>query len=98
MTLNGIENAASHSAILSLDTALAYQQLNTDVIMPNGIVKNTFTTMVRHNIDFREETQTGSGTTHMINAIIIQQQRDLSELHSSSESIVPIKKSIRSMK
>ena len=50
--LNGFGNAASHSSVLSLDTALAYQQLNSDVGIPNGIVKNTLTTMVWGNIDF----------------------------------------------
>ena len=38
--LNGFGNAASHSAVLSLDTALAYQQPNSDAVLPNGIVKN----------------------------------------------------------
>ena len=96
--LNGFGNAASHSAVLSLDTALAYKQLNSDVVIPNSIVKNTLTTIVWDNIDFREETATGFGTTHMTNGIIIQQQRNSSERPSSSDSAVPIKKSIRSMK
>ena len=91
--LNGFGNAASHSAVLSLDTALAYKQLNSDVVIPNGIVKNTLTTMVWDNIDFREETATGFGTTHMTNGIIIQQQRNSSERPPSSDSAVPIKKS-----
>ena len=55
--LNGFGNAASHSAVLSLDIALAYQQLNRDVVIPNSVVRNTLTTMVWDNIDFQKKQQ-----------------------------------------
>lgn len=72
--LNGLGHCISHSAVLEYDTQLAEMQLNSANSLPVGIVPNKFSTIVWDNIDFREETLTGHGTTHSTNGILIQQK------------------------
>lgn len=97
--LNGFGNSVSHSAVLSLDTALASQCLDNGTVIPEGIIPRKFTMMVWDNIDFLEETPTGAGSTHMANDIIIQQTRDDQQLPKHRQAnTTTIKKSLRSLK
>lgn len=70
--LNGLGHCVSHSSVLEHDTALATVQLKQDSIIPPGMNKNIFSTLVWDNNDFGEETLTGKGTTHNTNGILIQ--------------------------
>ena len=93
---NGFGNSVFHSAVLSLDTALASQCLDNDTVIPEGITPRKFTMLVWDNIKFLEETQTGAGSTH---GITIQQTRDAQQLPKHRQtSTTTIKKSLRSLK
>lgn len=96
--LNGYGNSVSYSTVLSLDTALAAQNMDTTVTIPKGITSNKFTMLVWDNIDFQEETPSGAGTTHMGNGIIIQQIRPDEPLPPPAEQTSTVKKSCRSLK
>ena len=75
--LNGLGHSTSHSFTLEHDTALAQQQLLLGPLpIPPGIQTSKFTTLVWDNIDFGEETLSGSGTTHSTNGIIIQRSAE----------------------
>ena len=69
---NGLRHSVSHSAVLEHDTALAYKQLCTDNIVPEGFIKKIPTTVIWNNIDFMEETPSGEGTTHNTNGFLVQ--------------------------
>lgn len=93
--LNHLGDCASHSTILSFETALAQLQLNQGMALPPGVEKQKVTILVWDNIDFLEETVSGAGTTHHTNGILIQ--------HGETAGIRPtsrpfIKKKQRSLK
>ena len=69
---NGLRHSVSHSAVLEHDTALAYKQLCTDNIVPEGFIKKIPTTVIWNNNDFMEETPSGEGTTHNTNGFLVQ--------------------------
>ncbi len=70
--LNGFGHCVPDSFVRAHETALAKTQK--ECIIPSGFCKDTFTTLVWDNIDFGEETQSGKGTTHAANGIIIQKE------------------------
>lgn len=69
--LNDFGHFISHTVLLEYDTALAQMQLDAINMLPLGIEKKNFTTLVWDNIDFNEETLDGR-CTHNTNGIIIQ--------------------------
>ena len=89
--LNGLGHCNSHTSTLEYDTALAEKQIMNEGGIPDGITKQTFTTLVWDNNDFGEETLTGQGTTHNTNGIIIQR----STATESNSAKVTLKRSRR---
>ena len=60
-----------------LETALAESHMETqehDVILPNAICANVFSTFCWDNINLLEETLSGRGTTRCTNGIVVQMQ------------------------
>ena len=96
--LNGFGNSVSYSTVLSLDTALAAQNMDTTVTITKGITSNKFTMLVWDNIDFLEETPSGAGTTHMGNGIIIQHVKPDDPSPPPTLQASTVKKSLRSLK
>ena len=64
-------HCSSYDTILRLETAMATDAQISGAI-PTGFVKQVWATVVWDNIDFCEETISGSGTTHFVNGILVQ--------------------------
>lgn len=72
--LNRFGHGISYSKILEIETAMAITKLSSSTtLIPTGIQPNIPTTAVFDNIDRLEETLSGSGTTHRVNGILVQQ-------------------------
>ena len=72
--IHGLGHCVSPSTVYKHDSALSLaSSMEHDIIIPRNISKETFATIVWDNNDFREETPTGKGTTHVANGIIIQE-------------------------
>ena len=86
--LHGLGHTASTDTVSKHDTALAIISSNKDenkVKIPRNISKNIFTTVVWDNNDFKEETLSGKGTSHVANGIIVQNENSrLNELAEKS--------------
>ena len=108
--LNKFGHCASHSTILAFETALAQFQLDRgQVYVPAGFQEKKNTILVWDNIDFAEETVSGSGTTHHTNGIMIQHgetragqitsrpsyKRKQRALSSVASSLVPYRRTSR---
>ena len=65
-------HAASYKKVIRLETALAAQQLATAI--PAGFVSGMWSAVVWDNIDFSNETLSGSGSVHYVNGILLQKQ------------------------
>ena len=73
--LHGLGHSVSPSTVYKHDSALAIAAssgTDSNILIPRNINSNTFTTLVWDNNDFKEETMTGKGTTHVTNGIAIQ--------------------------
>ena len=68
--LSGLGHCSSRDSVVRLETSLALSEAEHG--LPKGTVCKIFTILVWDNIDFEEETPSGSGTTHHTNGIIIQ--------------------------
>lgn len=79
--LHGLGHTYSYASVLKAETALAYQQARslTDFI-PEGFELGKLFTLVYDNIDFLEETLSGSGTSHYTNGIMFQVKPDGSNI------------------
>jgi len=86
--LNHLGHCASHSTILSFETALAQLQLNRGLLVPPRLDKGQVTMLVWDNIDFLEETASGAGTTHHTNGILVQ-HGEKSGMHTASRPSLP---------
>eukprot|EP00795_Rhopilema_esculentum_P011117 gene11117-19993_t len=86
--LNNLGHCVSHTFALRHETALAQLNISPDCIIPSGFSANTSTTLAWDNDDFREDTRTGSGTTHVTGGIILQRE----SVHT--ERTVPERKSL----
>lgn len=84
--LSGLGHSISYDSTVRAETALALKQLDELESIPAGFRKGEPTTLVFDNIDFAEETLTGSGTTHHTNGIMFQCQ-DLSSANSSNSPV-----------
>ena len=73
--LHGLGHTASAATVYRHDTALALATTNSQgVIIPRNMKPEAFTTIVWDNNDFNEETVSGTGTTHVANGIMIQNE------------------------
>ena len=71
--LNRLGHGVSYSKIYEVDTAYAIQKFSSSTSMiPDEIQPYQQVTLVYDNIDRREETLSGAGTTHRVNGIAIQ--------------------------
>ena len=71
--LHGLGHSASPATVYKHDTALSLVYTsNEEIVIPRNICSKLFATIVWDNNDFREETLTGRGTTHVANGIVIQ--------------------------
>ncbi len=74
--LNRLGHAISYWQIEENETALCLRKLaaaaDDQVVLPDNIFPYIFTTMPWDNIDILEETQTGGGTSHRVNGIVVQ--------------------------
>lgn len=76
-TLNRLGHGISYSQLEENDTALCLQKLaaistSQHPTLPTSIQPYVFTNLAWDNIDRREETLTGKGTTHRVNGIAVQ--------------------------
>ena len=74
---------------IETETAISLIQIQrqmNSVYVPTDFVSQTFTTLVYDNIDRREETMSGSNTSHRVNGIIIQPCKNI----SSSDTEIPV--------
>ena len=72
--LNRLGHGVSYSKVAEIEVALASQKLSeAETIVPSAIQRNIPATLVFDNIDRLEETLSGSGTTHRVNGIVVQQ-------------------------
>lgn len=85
--LNKFGHCASRITISSLENALAQIQASRNTIVPEGFRKGVHVIIPSDNIDFCEETESGKGTTHHTNSVIIQR---ISDDDASTAPIVPI--------
>ena len=73
--LHGLGHTASIDTVYRHDSALALASSNgQEIIIPRNMNPEAFTTIVWDNNDFSEETLSGTGTTHVANGIIIQNE------------------------
>lgn len=88
--LNGLGHAPSYDTILRVETALAYQQQQNQESgnLPPGFRQEVLTNLVYDNIDFLEETLSGSGTSHYTNGIMFQVGDTGSAVSVSSKAVV----------
>jgi hypothetical protein len=95
--LNGFGHCVSYSSVLALDTALATANLNSPSLVPKSIEPGKFTITVWDNCDFLKETESGKGTTHIVNGIQIQTKENLtkSKDYESGPSISKRKRSLK---
>lgn len=70
--LSGLGHTASYETTLRVETALAAEKDDNKAELPAGFRKHGLTVLVYDNLDFNEATLTGSGTTHIVNGIMIQ--------------------------
>lgn len=96
--LHKFGHCSSYDSVLRYETALAMKSLGQNDIIPADIKKGVSTILVWDNIDFCEETLTGSGTTHQTNGILIQNQSQspLCDVTSDGDSMPAAKKSRKS--
>ena len=91
--IHGLGHCVSPSTVYKHDSALSIaSSMEHDIIIPRNISKGTFATIVWDNNDFREETPTGRGTTHVANGIIIQ------EGNTTLKEKTEVSKTIRTVK
>ena len=95
--LNGFGHCVSYSSVLALDTALATANLNNPSLVPKSMETGKFTITVWDNCDFLEETESGGGTTHIVNGIQIQSKEN-STTSKDDECGPPISKRKHSLK
>lgn len=84
--LSGMGHIPSYDTILCADTGIAYQQLKNQSqgYIPEQFRTGVVTTLVYDNIDFLEETLSGSGTSHYTNGIMFQVEDTSSSVHASA--------------
>ena len=86
--LNGLGHTPTYDAVLRAETMIAYQQRKNTTTghLPADFQIATFTCFVFDNIDFQEETLSGSGTSHYVNGIMFQLAADGSVVSVSARS------------
>lgn len=72
--LNSLGHCSSYDSINRAETAIASDKITNPVKVPSGFVKKVLAVLVFDNIDFMEETLSGSGTTHQVNGIMYQRR------------------------
>ena len=65
--LNGFGHCVFYSSVLALDTAFATANLSNPSLVPKSMETGEFTITVWDNCNFLEETESGRGTTHIVN-------------------------------
>lgn len=87
-------HCASPYTIRMYETSLALLRLSTRDQIPEGFAPNKLVTLVWDNIDFTEETQSGHGTTHHTNGIMVQKNL----VHNTTQPRPAVEKGNRSLK
>ena len=84
--LHGLGHCASADTVYKHDSALTVSIINgeNDSFLPRNIVNDVFTCLVWDNNDFREETPSGKGTTHVTNGIAIQRNHGTQDLRQKA--------------
>ena len=77
--LHRLGHCVSYDSILGYETSLAHIALSQAHDIPAGFVKGSLVLLVWDNIDFLEETKSGTGTTHHTNGIMIQAKQQLAQ-------------------
>ena len=74
--LNRLGHGVSYSELEEIERALCLKKIESEeemaVILPSNIYPGVPTTLSFDNIDRLEETLSGSGTSHLVNGIVIQ--------------------------
>lgn len=85
-------HCVSYSKILELQTAIAEQIILSDNVLPHSVLhsSNRFTHYCWDNFDLLEETPTGSGTTHSVHGICLQEQEESTTGDIISQPIIHI--------
>lgn len=95
--LSSLGHCCGYDTLLRVETAIATDLIENPVKVPPGFRTQVPTVMVYDNIDFCEETLSGSGTTHNVNGIMYQKARfggSFSNVQVQSTPISRRKKSI----
>lgn len=87
--VNNLGHCVSHTFALRHETALAQLNISPDCIIPSGFSANTSTTVAWDNDDFKEDTRTGSGTTHVTGGIILQRESEHEDRTVSERKSLP---------
>lgn len=92
--LHGLGHCPSYDTVLRAETALAYKQAANQQLdyVPEGFEKQKIVILVYDNIDFQEETLSGSGTSHYTNGIMYQVAPTGSQIHTSAKISLPASK------
>ena len=85
--LNGFGHCVSSSTVMNHETALAILSSNEMTGLPTGVLPSRFATFVYDNADFKEETLSGKGTTHMANGICIQKAIQVKNLNTEKPTV-----------
>ena len=82
-------HCSSYSQVLELENAMAIQTDSCDTLLPYNISidGNEFSHYCFDNFDLREETLSGSGTTHSTHAIVIQETKPNFILTSNENTV-----------
>ena len=74
--INRLAHGVSLTYLMEIDTGIAIQKISPEpdkVVLPDELQKAVPTTLVYDNIDRLEETLSGSGTSHRVNGIGVQE-------------------------
>ena len=84
-------HCVSYSKILELQTAIAEHIILSDNVLPHSVLQssNRFTHYCWDNFDLLEETPTGSGTTHSVHGICLQEQEESTSGDIITQPIIP---------
>ena len=97
--MNKFGHCASRETVVRYETSIAELQIQQSAnSIPAGFSRHVPTTIVWDNIDFGQETQTGKGTTHHTNGLLVQNAQYQVNVVDDCTARVSMKKGSRSLK